>query len=74
MSAIKKLAPARGLRIPVPGKRRYLADEGERVRIDTYWQRRIDAGDVVEVAETSDAPIDGEASTKKTTKTAPKEP
>lgn len=65
---IKFLVPRQGLKIPVPGKRRYLAESGERMRIDTYWRRRIEAQDVSERAEP--APVEAD---KKTTKPSPKE-
>lgn len=66
---IKFLVPRQGLKIPVPGKRRYLAESGERVRVDTYWRRRIEAQDVTVRPE----PQAAEVVDKKSTKPSPKE-
>ena len=42
--------PAPGRQVPVPEHGfRLLRDEGETVPRDAYWQRRINAGDVLEV-------------------------
>lgn len=49
MSEQKVLRPADGVRVRHPDGRA-LAEHGENVTMSTYWQRRIAAGDVVEVA------------------------
>ena len=54
MSETKLVRPADGARVRHPDGR-VLAPTGELVTIDSYWQRRIAAGDVVEVAEAAPA-------------------
>lgn len=44
----KKLKPAEGRRVRKPDGR-LLADRGEDIAIDAFWQRRLEDGDVVEV-------------------------
>lgn len=48
-----KLKPSRpGLMVPYPGGgRRYLAAEGAELALNTYWRRRLNCGDVVEVVD-----------------------
>lgn len=43
--------PSSGLfvRDPRPGKPKFLPETGDSVPNDTYWRRRIAAGDVVEI-------------------------
>jgi len=43
------LKPAPGLQVPDVNRGGLLALEGREVEPSTYWQRRIDAGDVVVV-------------------------
>ena len=54
MTEQKFLRPAERVKVRRPDGR-HLADKGESVTMDTYWQRRLSAGDVVEVAETAHA-------------------
>ena len=46
MSNIQILKPAAGIKVRHPGGR-HLAIEGEPVEVNSYWLRRIAAGDVV---------------------------
>ena len=49
-----KLQPADGLKVRKPvAPFPHLAAGGEEVELDTYWRRRLRAGDVVEVQKTS---------------------
>lgn len=48
MSATKRLKPAAGLKVRRPDGK-HLAETGETVEFTSYWQRRMAAGDVVEV-------------------------
>lgn len=48
MSETKRLMPAPGVKVRRPDGR-HLASDGEPVEMSSYWQRRIEAGDVVEV-------------------------
>lgn len=50
MSDTRILKPVDGARVRHPSGR-LLPATGERVIIDSFWQRRIAAGDVVEVSE-----------------------
>lgn len=45
-----KLKPAKGLMVRMPDGS-LLPDAGKRVRLDTFWRRRIKFGDVEIVAE-----------------------
>jgi len=55
--ADKTIKPATpGLKVGVPGQRRYLAEQGEPMAMTTYWRRRLIAGDVVEVKPATPAP------------------
>lgn len=54
MSVSKILRPADGVKVRHPDGRQ-LAAEGERVTMSSFWQRRLDAGDVVDVAEAAPA-------------------
>ncbi len=47
----KVLKPKVGLKILNPKTKRYLNEDGEQVTIDTYWQRMLNSGDVVEHIE-----------------------
>ncbi|MEM7308902.1 MAG: DUF2635 domain-containing protein [Planctomycetota bacterium] len=50
--ATRRLRPgSKGLVVRVPGRQSPLAAAGEEVALDTYWRRRLRAGDVVEVGE-----------------------
>ena len=51
MSTIK-IKPAEGLTVRDPITRRPLAPRGETKPRDSYWMRRLAAGDVVEVTST----------------------
>lgn len=44
------LRPAKGVKVRRPDGR-HLAAEGETVTMSNYWQRRLDAGDVVKGGE-----------------------
>jgi hypothetical protein len=46
---LRTIRPAEGRRILHPGTNRPLADAGEAVTWGSYWERALDAGDVVEV-------------------------
>lgn len=48
------LRPADGLKVRHPDGR-HLGNDGERVEDSSYWQRRVAAGDVVEVEKSSPA-------------------
>ena len=52
----KFLKPAAGLNVPDIERGGLLAVEGREVEPTTYWQRRIDDGDVV-VVEPADVPV-----------------
>jgi len=54
MSVLRILRPAEGVKVRHPDGRQ-LAAEGERVTMSSFWQRRLDAGDVVEVVEAAPA-------------------
>jgi hypothetical protein len=57
MTKTKVIKPAKpGLKVGVPGLRRYLAEQGEPMPMTTYWRRRLIAGDVVEVKAAPPAP------------------
>ena len=45
--------PALKVRKPVNG---HLAEQGETVNMDSYWQRRLTDGDVVEAEEPAEVP------------------
>lgn len=45
--------PPLKVRKPVNG---HLAEQGETVNLDSYWQRRLNDGDVVEAEEPVEAP------------------
>lgn len=48
--------PAPGRQVPVPEHGfRLLAEAGESVPLDAYWQRRINAGDVLVFKQTKGA-------------------
>lgn len=53
MSVTKILRPAPGLKVRRPDGR-HLAEAGEKVEINSYWLRRVTAGDVVEVTTSSE--------------------
>lgn len=48
------IRPAEGLKVRRPDGR-HLAETGESVEDSSYWQRRIDAGDVLEGEKSSPA-------------------
>ena len=57
---IETLVPREGKHIPVPGRRAPLAATGERMRLTTYWQRRLAEGDVTiatPLSEPAPAPV-----------------
>jgi|DewCreStandDraft_4_1066084.scaffolds.fasta_scaffold217497_2 hypothetical protein len=57
MAEIKHLIPSPGLVVRDPATRAPLPPEGENKRMNTYWQRRVLAGDVTEgPARTASAP------------------
>lgn len=41
------LKPASGRVVPYPERGRNLREDGEEVAINTYWQRRLNDGDVI---------------------------
>ena len=45
----RTLKPADGMRVRFPGTGRILAEAGEEVEMNTYWTRRLQDGDVVDV-------------------------
>ena len=47
--------PPLKVRKPVNG---HLAEQGESVNLDSYWQRRLTDGDVVEAEEPAEAPAE----------------
>ncbi len=49
MSEIRTIKPADGRRVRFPDTGRVLPPEGDTVAWGSYWHRRLDAGDVVEV-------------------------
>lgn len=53
--AWKTLKPAVGLQVRKPTGS-HLAPEGEPVEMTSYWLRRLNDGDVVEVIESTDKP------------------
>ena len=47
-----KLKPSRkGLKVANPKTNLHLKDEGELIALTSYWRRRLNCGDVVEVKE-----------------------
>lgn len=52
MPEIKKIKPAlAGISVRKPDGK-HLRSDGESVEITSYWQRRIDSGEVIEVTKT----------------------
>lgn len=49
MSEQQVLRPAKGVKVRHPDGR-HLAEDGERLTMSSYWQRRLAAGDVVKGA------------------------
>jgi hypothetical protein len=50
MTDIRKLAPGEGRLVRHPdGDLRYLLKEGEYVEMNSYWRRRLNVGDVVQL-------------------------
>ncbi len=47
------LKPKDGLKIPMPGRKKFLDAAGEKVSMSTYWRRLISSGDVLEVKESA---------------------
>ncbi|MDZ7920757.1 DUF2635 domain-containing protein [Rhodoferax sp.] len=47
--------PPLKVRKPVNG---HLAEQGESVNLDSYWQRRLNDGDVVEAEEPAEVPAE----------------
>ena len=45
-----KIKPRDGLTVRHPDTRRPLAEKGEKVEMNSYWQRRLNDGDVLVVA------------------------
>lgn len=43
------LKPVTGRVVPYPERARNLAEDGEEVVINTYWQRRLNDGDVIKI-------------------------
>ncbi len=72
MTETKHLKPAPGLIVRYPDGRR-LPDEGKPVPMNTYWARRLAAGDVVEVAAAPAPPATKPASSRKPAATTPPE-
>ena len=52
----KKLKPRDGLVVPLPDGSGFLSDKGQTVTIDSYWRRRLQDGDVVEVEAAKSKP------------------
>ncbi|MCY1542051.1 hypothetical protein D9M68_777750 [compost metagenome] len=48
----KTLKPAEGRLVRHPGSYKPLAAEGESVEMNSYWHRKLKAGDVLEVSLT----------------------
>lgn len=48
------IKPVDGRMVPDPTRGDVIPPEGRNVELDQYWLRRIEDGDVVEVAETTD--------------------
>lgn len=47
-----RIRPTKGLKVPVPGRpKKPLAPAGESVELDSYWRRRLAAGEVVQVEQ-----------------------
>ncbi|QHJ77003.1 MAG: hypothetical protein [Bacteriophage sp.] len=44
--------PVTGRVVPYPERGRHLAEAGEEVIINSYWQRRINDGDVIKIKPT----------------------
>lgn len=55
MSELKTLRPAAGKKVRRPDGK-HLAESGEAVELNSYWRRRLDAGDVIEVGTREAAP------------------
>jgi hypothetical protein len=53
MTRITVAPSSPGLLVPIPGTRQYLPAEGLEVERDTFWNRRLALGEVVEI--TADA-------------------
>jgi len=56
MPETKILKPAGDNKVRRPDNGKHLKPEGEKVEINSYWQRRIAAGEVVEVTAAKPAP------------------
>jgi hypothetical protein len=56
MTMVVRIKPAEGLRVRKPcGK--LLNESGETVVLTTFWQRRIDGGDVVDMGAAKDGDV-----------------
>lgn len=56
MAETKILKPAGEAKIRRPDNRKHLKPEGEAVEMNSYWVRRLAAGEVVEVTAAKPAP------------------
>lgn len=55
MSETKLLRPAASKKVRRPDGK-HLAESGETVELNSYWRRRLDAGDVIEVEDRAAVP------------------
>ncbi len=62
MSEQKHLRPAPGLKVRRPDGA-HLSETGETVVVNSYWQRKLDAGDVTEFKPVVQTAVDNEADT-----------
>lgn len=51
------LKPVAGRQVPDPDRGDTLPAEGRNVEPNQYWLRRLDDGDVIEVANPAEAPV-----------------
>lgn len=56
MPETKVLKPAGDAKVRRPDNRKHLKPEGEAVEMNSYWARRLAAGEVVEVTAGQPAP------------------
>lgn len=64
-----KLRPTRkGLKVPFSMSQKYLKEEGESVKMSSYWIRRMKEGDVEEVKEEEKPKAVSKKKTRSTTK------
>tara|TARA_Y100000310_G_scaffold243676_1_gene248268 strand:- start:35799 stop:36011 length:213 start_codon:yes stop_codon:yes gene_type:complete len=48
---ILKVMPKEGIKVPYPMERRFLPEKGAEVPASSYWIKRLNEGDIIEVKD-----------------------